>query len=142
ATDHASDSAQVTDLDYIYLDKRFDIPYVPSFIEDWAYDLASKIELGVKSNINAARDMNPVRFAAMHDWIYRPSNGANADALRAFPGGKLASRTFLAGEVDVVPEIGETEYATGRLEYGNDRAYKWSAACKEVPDAIKTLEEW
>ena len=142
ATDHASDSGQVTDIDYLYLDKRIDVWYVPDFLEDLAFDFASKFKLGITSNTNAARDMNFVRFAAMHQWLNRPSNGANADALRAFPGGPLVPRIFLGGEVDVIPEMSAEERNSGSLMYGNGKVYRWGRACNDVPDEIKTLDEW
>lgn len=142
ATDHASDSGQVTDIDYIYLDKRVDVWYVPDFLEDLAFDFVSKFKLGIKSSTTAARDMNFGRFAAMHAWINRPGNGANADALRAFPGGALVPRLFLGGEVDVVPEMSASERATGSLMYGNNKAFRWAKACTDVPPEIKAIDDW
>jgi hypothetical protein len=115
---------------------------VPDFLEDLAFDFASKFKLGITSNTNAARDMNFVRFAAMHQWLNRAGNGANADALRAFPGGPLVPRIFLGGEVDVIPEMSTEERNGGSLMYGNGKVYRWGRACSDVPDEIKTLDEW
>ncbi|MBI4508963.1 MAG: hypothetical protein HY698_04975 [Deltaproteobacteria bacterium] len=142
ATEHASDSGQVTDIDEIYLDKRFDIPYVPEFLENMAYDFARKFALGVRSNTNAARDMSFERFAAMHEWLNRPSTGANAEVLRSFRGGNRAPSIFLGGEVDVIPELSEAEKKSGTIRYGNMAPYKWKQACLEVPSILKTLDEW
>jgi hypothetical protein len=142
ATDHASDSGQVTDIDYLYIDKRIDVWYVPDFLEDLAFDFIEKVKVGITSNTSAARDMSFPRFAAMHQWINRPGNGANADALRAFPGGPLVPRIFLGGEVDVIPEMSTEERNTGSLMYGNGQVYRWGRACSDVPDQIKTIDEW
>ena len=78
----------------------------------------------------------------MHQWLNRPGNGANADALRAFPGGPLVPRIFLGGEVDVIPEMSTEERNSGSLMYGNGQVYRWGGACTDVPDEIKTIDEW
>lgn len=144
ATDHASDSGQVTDMDPIFMDVTPDIPYAPAVVEEWARDFINKKVSGydVLASVEAARDMNQQRFEALRDWLNRPGNGANAEAVRSFAGAPRAPRIFLGGEVDVVPEISAAERASGTLMYGNGRAYRWGAACNEVPDTFLTLGKY
>ena len=145
ATDHASDSGQVTDLDPIFVDKMPDIPYTPEFLEKIAQDLLNSLLKGatVLQSVDAARDMNPSRFAYLRKWLNRPANdpnpGANAEAMRAFTGGTRAPRIFLGGEVDVIPEISEAERASGVLKYGNNKGYVWGEACWSLPEKFLAL---
>ncbi len=139
ATDHASDSAQVTDLDPLFIDKMPDVPYTPQFLEEMAQDLLNNLlkSATVLQSIDAARDMNPSRFAYLRKWLNNPANdlrpGANAEAMRSFTGGTRAPRLFLGGEVDVIPEISEAEKQSGMLSYGNKKSYRWGASCYELP---------
>ena len=139
ATDHASDSGQVTDLDPIFIDKMPDIPYTPEFLEEMAQDLLNSMLKGatVLQSIDAARDMNPNRFRYLHKWLNRPvtdvNPGANAEVMKAFGGGRRPARLFLGGEVDVVPEVSETERASGRIVFGNNARYWWAGACSQLP---------
>lgn len=148
ATDHASDSGQVTDLDPIFIDKMPDIPYTPQFLEKIAQDLVNNMLKGatVLQSVDAARDMNPSRFAYLRKWLNRPANdanpGANAEAMRAFAGGRRAPRMFLGGEVDVIPEISEAERTSGMLKYGNDKSYVWGEACWALPQQFLTAGQY
>ncbi|MBX3186548.1 MAG: hypothetical protein KF819_06020 [Labilithrix sp.] len=141
ATDHASDSGQVTDMDPIFIDTVPDIPYVPGVLERWAVDLVNKKLSGfnVLASVEAARDMNQQRFSALRAWLNTPSTGANAQVMRAFAGGTRPSRIFLGGEVDVVPEISEAERTSGSLMYGNGRAYRWAESCTKLPAELLAL---
>lgn len=145
ATDHASDSGQVTDMDPIFIDTVPDIPYAPEVVERWAVDFINKKLAGfsVLASVEAARDMNQQRFSALREWLngpnVGPNVGANAQVMRAFAGGTRPSRIFLGGEVDVVPEISAAERASGSLMYGNNRAYRWGEACSKVPAELLTL---
>lgn len=141
ATDHASDSGQVTDMDPIFIDVVPDIPYAPQILEKWAVDFINKKISGydVIASVEAQRDMNQRRFAEMRDWLNHAGTGANADAVRAFAGAKRAPRIFLGGEVDVIPEISAAERSSGYLQYGNGRNYFWGEACYKIPDTLLTL---
>lgn len=141
ATEHASDSGQVTDMDPIFVDVVPDIPYAPEVLEKWATDLVNKKIGGydVLASVEAARDMNQERFVALRDWLNRAGTGANAEVVRALPGARRAPRIFLGGEVDAVPEISAAERTTGILKYGNDASYQWSEACWKVPDTFLSL---
>jgi hypothetical protein len=145
ATDHACDAAQVTDMDEIYIDKDLlgDYTLVPDALEDAVNDYVRKFELGVKINVDAARDMNAVRFEAMRAWLNQAGTGANAQALQVMAGGgPVVPRIFLGGEVDVVPEISQAERDSRYLRYGNNRSYYWPSACTDVPGPLKFLDEW
>jgi len=141
ATDHASDSDQVTDMDPIFIDTVPDIPVLPAVAEQWAVDFINKKLAGfdVLASVEAARDMNQQRFNAMRAWLNTPNTGANAQVMKAFAGGTRPSRIFLGGEVDVVPEISEAERSSGSLMYGNGRAYRWGEACTKVPGPLLLL---
>ena len=135
ATDHASDSGQVTDLDPIFIDNMPDIPYTPEFLEEKAQELLNNLLKGatILQSIDAQRDMSHSRFAYLHQWLNRPATGANAEAMRAFAGNRRTPRLFLGGEVDVVPEISESERTTGLLKYGNNKSYSWAEPCWALP---------
>jgi hypothetical protein len=127
ATEHASASGQVTDLDPLFID-NFPDTFAPDFLERRAQNLLNTLLAGatVFQSVNAARDMNATRFAYLHQWLDRPASdpnpGANAEAMRALPGGRRAPRLFLGGEVDVIPEISAAEASSGKLEYGNGKS--------------------
>lgn len=139
ATDHASDSGQVTDLDPLFIDVMPDIPYTPQFLEERAQSLVNNLlkPAEVLQSVDATRDMNPSRFAYLRRWLNRPATdanpGANAEAMRAFTGGTRAPRIFLGGEVDVIPEISEAERQSGVLRYGNGKGYTWGEPCWMLP---------
>lgn len=139
ATEHASDSGQVTDLDPLFIDVMPDIPYVPEFLEEQARDVLNTLleRAPVVPNVAAARDMSPARFAYLRKWLNRPATdpnpGANAEAMRAFSGGARAPRIFLGGEIDVIPEISELERHSGLLVYGNNKTYRWGEPCWSLP---------
>lgn len=135
ATEHASDSGQVTDMDPIFIDHPPDIPLAPRFLEEWAADMVNKklSDYDVLGSVEARRDMSPARFVALQRWL-SAGNGANAEVLLAFPGGSArAPRIFLGGEVDVIPEIDATERANGYVYFGNGAAYPWTEACTQLP---------
>lgn len=140
ATEHASDSGQVTDMDPIFVDNPPDT-IIPDFIEDWVVDKVNDKLSGfeVLPSVEAARDMNQERWNALRDWLNRAGNGANAEALRAFAGGRRVPRLFLGGEVDVVPEMSAYERQIGSIYYGNRRQYRWGDACTAIPDMLRTV---
>jgi hypothetical protein len=144
ATDHASDSGQVTDLDPIFIDQLPDVPWPLNYVEDWAAETVNDKLKGfdILSTVEAARDMNTQRWQAMRTWLNDTPESANADVVRAMDGGRFAPRMFVGGEVDIVPEISTTERNTGLLAYGNGHFYDWRSACWSIPDALLTLGKY
>jgi hypothetical protein len=152
ATDHASDSAQMTDVDKIIVDNvdlDVDGPWwaMPvTAIVDALADLVEafvekkEITIGAESDAAAARDMNPQRFARMLG-VLNDAGGANAEVMR-LPGRKGAPRIFLGGEVDVIPEMSPAEKAAGVMRYGNGRGYAWRSGCTALPAEIQQFEEF
>ncbi|AKC86937.1 hypothetical protein [Pseudoxanthomonas suwonensis] len=114
ATEHASDSLQIVDVD-------FD-GYGPMFI--------GGIQAGFSDHPLILRDMSAPRFRFLHGELWRPQ-GANLDS--AFRGSspslppqtvrarRIAPQIFLGGEVDVVPEVG-----------ANDNSTSWSYAGGQI----------
>jgi hypothetical protein len=147
ATEHASASGQVTDLDPLFID-NFPDTFAPDFLERRAQNLLNTLLAGatVFQSVNAARDMNATRFAYLHQWLDRPASdpnpGANAEAMRALPGGRRAPRLFLGGEVDVIPEISAAEASSGKLEYGNGKSYRWGESCWMLPPEFLTAGKY
>jgi hypothetical protein len=140
ATEHASDSEQITDVNVIYLDNlALDLPdWIPfdGAIEDFINDLAASVPLHEETRTYAARDMNRSRFEALRALLNDPPGvksigdrtfptGANAEVLR-LPGARRPARIFLGGEIDVVPEMSAAEQASGLIWYGNGAAYRWA----------------
>jgi hypothetical protein len=133
ATEHASDSVQTTDIDEVYL-RNIDVPdWIPydSEIEDFI----ESIPIALETNANAARDMSPQRFGFLLGELNGPMGG-NAEVMQ-FPGRGGAPRIFLGGEVDVIPEMSDTERTFGWIGYGNGRQYGWRTAC--TPDGFSLL---
>lgn len=133
ATDHASDSEQITDVNLIYL-RNIDIPDWIPFDGDIERFIES-IPLHEETRTYAARDMNRQRFTAMRALLNDPPGvkvidshtfptGANAEVLKT-PGAGRAPRIFLGGEVDVIPEMSASEKFNGRIFYGNGGSYLW-----------------
>lgn len=135
ATDHASNSLQITGFHQIFVDDIPGIPSLLSFIEDFLIDLLKENKIGFPvTRTDAQRDLSPQRFRYLHDWLNR-IDGANAE-VTASGGSPRAPRIFLGGEVDVIPEISTEEKELGWFRYARDRIYNWSAACVELPSAV------
>jgi hypothetical protein len=79
ATDHASDSGQVTDIDEIFINDLHLPSWTPDFIADYAKRLAASQAVGAQTRTNAARDTNPQRFRTLRAWLNDPG-GANGKA--------------------------------------------------------------
>jgi hypothetical protein len=150
ATEHASDSEQILDVDPIIVDNvDLDSPSwildAPVAVLEGLLEAAvdkEKIEIGAQlSGLFAARDMNEQRFAVLLDWLNKAGVGANAEVMRA-PGRAGAPRIFLGGEVDVIPEMSDSERSIGHIRYGNGAAYDWTSPCTAVPDELNQLELW
>lgn len=139
ATDHASDSGQTTDIDEIFVD-NIEIPYVPERVENVIEGLIEDYAIGIETSFDAARDMNPQRFAAMRAWLNDGSGAANRQAMLV-PGGPRAPRLFLGGEVDVIPETGEFNGHASVINYGAGTYYNWADACTQVPDMLHDMVE-
>lgn len=153
ATEHASDSDQITDVNVIYVDNlALDIAdWVPfdGAIEDWINGLAASVPLHEEIRKYAARDMNQQRFEAMRALLNDPPGertighntvptGANAEVMMA-PGGGRPARIFLGGEVDVIPQMDADDRASGFLSYGNGATYRW-ADCLLSPVIVEKIQ--
>jgi hypothetical protein len=111
ASEHASNSEKLVDLDY-------DIDWPP-----------------IDLTFRGLRDMSPSRFKSNLAWLNSPSGGANHEVL-SFAWQELGIRAvpqiFLGGEVDTVPEITDEERQNG-LKYGNGLRYLYWQACNALP---------
>jgi hypothetical protein len=133
ATEHASDSEQITDVNLIYL-RNIDIPgYVP-FNGD-IENFVESIPLHEETRTYAQRDMSRQRFSALRALLNDPPGvkelsghtfptGANAEVMKV-RGINRTPRIFLGGEVDVVPEMSASEKSRGTIRYGNNVEYNW-----------------
>jgi hypothetical protein len=154
ATEHASDSDQITDVNVVHIDNLdFDLPaWVPfeDTIEDFVNGFVASLPLHEEIRTYAARDMNQQRFEALRALLNEPPGlkalgpytfptGANAEVLRV-PGARRPARIFLGGEIDVVPEISAAEKASGWLSYGNDVKYRW-ADCLLDPNIVEKIHD-
>lgn len=119
AADHASNSAQATNVD-------------PVDIASWTF---------IESNFNALRDMSPARYRHLHDWLHL-AGGGNHQVAQTYRwqdwGLPAIPQIILGGEVDAIPELGTADLADG-LRYGNGRRYRWFDACRQLPPAILGL---
>ena len=106
ATEHASNSSQIVDVD-------IPITFSPS------------------STVRGLRDMSAVRFAHNLDWL----NQANRE-LPAAGGWTKPAQMFLGGEVDVIPEITKDEQIGSSVLFGNGQKYEYWKACGDIPYAV------
>jgi hypothetical protein len=137
ATEHASDSNQVLDVDW----NGFSIDGLRTG------DLASR-------NGKVLRDMDAQRFAFLHRQLWgqgganklaaidgRSSSGAPARP-QSVLGHGLAPQIFLGGEVDAMPELGRNFPATGSFVFGNGLTYKLSNLCGGwVTDVLTSCDQ-
>lgn len=133
ATEHASDSEQITDVNLIHL-QNIDVPdYVPFGGE--IEDIIESIPLHEEIRTYAARDMSQQRFSALRAVLNDPPGikelsghtfptGANAEVMK-IQGINRTPRIFLGGEVDVIPEMSAAEKSRGSIRYGNNVEYLW-----------------
>jgi hypothetical protein len=152
ATEHASDSAQMTDVDEVVVDNvdlDIDGPWwiIPAPLVAEALEIVTEafiekqnIRIGAQGSAEAARDMNEQRFARMLGVLNDPA-GANDEVMK-MRGRKGAARIFLGGEVDVIPEMSPSEKVNRHMLYGNRRSYDWSSACTAIPPEVEQFEEW
>lgn len=83
ASDHASSSDQLTDIDDVFADQLpDDLPYLPdwSWIKEKILDFLQGVRIPIETERDAARDMNPRRWKYMHHWI-NDANGVNKQVL-------------------------------------------------------------
>lgn len=114
ASDHASSSEQIIDID----------------VDDYL------IGIGFDSTGGVLRDMNRARFNAMQGLLWDP-NGVNAGALAAGPPGwapqgyrshTVIPQLFLGGEVDAIPEVSKDWDGKG-FRFGNDLRFDVGKLC-------------
>ncbi len=139
ATEHASNSQQITQVKRWGLDDLPDIPYVPSGLEDdiknAIIDYLNNAGLWLGSaQTEALRDMSDARFQHLYAWL-NGSQGVNAE-VGASGGSDRRPEIFLAGEVDVIPEMSSADKVNAGFPYGVDRWYDANEPCFGVPDAI------
>jgi hypothetical protein len=139
ATDHASYSGQVTDLDSLFVTSLPD--WIPSWAADWITDaINTRIRDYpiLETAIDQLRDLSPARFAHLLDWLHGRT-GANQDVLSS--AGMRAPQLFLGAEVDVIPEMSVAEKNAGKITFGNNLTYDWRSACTAVPSPIREYVE-
>ena len=142
ATDHASSSPQVTDIDFVFLDYLTGNKTVDDYIINQLKKRLPTDSPGVPiSSVDATRDLTPARFAHLRDWLNRSDRGVNSD-IALTPGHRFAPQIFLGAEVDVVPEVSGAEVNSGVFFYGNHKPYNIGGACKEVPDFFKAISKF
>jgi hypothetical protein len=104
ATEHASASEQVMDVDLSY-----------SFPDD----------VEIKAKLGTLRDMNDARFRTMQAVV----NAANDDSVRRHAGSTLVPQIFLGGEIDAVPELGPVIPPNFTYSYAGSKTYDIRGAC-------------
>ena len=83
ASDHASSSDQLTDIDDVFADKLpDDLPYLPDWdwIKEKILDFLAGVRVPIETERDAARDMNPRRWRYLHRWLNAP-DGVNKQVL-------------------------------------------------------------
>jgi len=139
ATEHASDSDQLTDTDEVFVETVGDYWFVPGVLEDYILDAINSAEIQYEARWDARRDMSPVRFSHLLDWLHGVG-GVNRE-VRAGGGSRLP-QIFLGGEVDMIPEMSAAERSANHIAYGNGLKFPWYRACYDVPTSIfDALEE-
>jgi hypothetical protein len=139
ATEHASDSGQITGFAEIFAQDVVDknVP-LPKWLVDnllWLFGVSlpsGAIPVG-ESGIDSQRDMNEYRFRFLRSWLHGVE-GANQEVLST--AGLRAPQIFLGGEVDAVPEISQAERTQGYIVYGNKKKYYWNS-CNAIPSDVK-----
>jgi len=135
ATEHASNSQQISGVRRFGLDDLPGVWWIPDVLEDW---LKNKLIDYLNDNgywagmmeIDSLRDMSAPRFKHFYHWL-NDDDGANAE-VGASGGSDRRPQIFLAGEVDVIPE---TASPLG-FNYGLGQFYSVSSPCFAVPDFI------
>ena len=111
ATEHASNSKQIVDVD-AKLGDIFDLEFPPE-----------EIRAGL-------RDMSKVRFGVLHGLLHG-AGGADLEAplLTGLAGQPTAPQIFLGGEVDLIPELAPgTEYGDS-IPWGNHQEWSTENLC-------------
>lgn len=112
------------------------------FATDHASD-SDQFSIPILQTTGEARDLNPKRFVQAKDLLYS-ANGVNVDVKHDAENGnvprwsssKVLPQIYMGEEVDSQAEISAHEQAAGYVLYGDQRAYRWSAA----GDCDKDLE--
>jgi len=158
ATDHASDTRQLTGIERVYLTAIPGVHFLSGKLKSvpGLNLLAKKIEDKIESAIvdalrdngigaptpqyDAYRDMGQKRFAHLLNWQQGPSGG-NAE-INERPGSRRRPQLFIGGEVDVVPISTIENAQDGSYAYGAGNSYNWLSACYGLPDIIIEITDF
>lgn len=84
------------------------------------------------------RDMSPARWSSLLRDL-NAADGANAQVIsrprRRTPGSLAVPQLFLGGEVDVIPEVTQSDLYAGGVLYGNESRYLWWTPCYDYPSS-------
>lgn len=134
ATEHASDSPQITGIFKVFLQLASNVPGYLEPVAAYIEQLLRDHGLGIPvPQADAYRDMSLSRFRHLYDWLHL-GGGANEDASSG--GGTRTPRLYLGGEVDVIPEISNQERQNGVLSFAYDQSYLWSGVCRDLPEFV------
>jgi hypothetical protein len=156
ATDHASDSVQVTGVYLSFLeqipgihstsDSLRNVPIlnelskkIEDLTEDYLVSTLKNNNVGVPLvDSHAIRDMSKKRFAHLLNWL-QGANGANQEIFTR-PGSKRLPQLFLGGEVDIIPEVSKEDSELGVYPFGAGESYRWKDACHGLPEVSANLD--
>jgi hypothetical protein len=146
ATEHASDSDQLTSVDRIFAEDLGDFSNLPGPVAGVASSIEAMVlgwiegyALPFETEYGALRDMSLLKFGFYLDWLHG-AGGVNREVLST--GGTRAPQIFLGGEVDAIPEMTTAEKNGLAIKYGNGLSYPWRDACFDLPSIIvETLRD-
>lgn len=129
ATDHASYSEQLVDLDLKRIEE----------VHEYAV-------YGLEQFWDGLRDMSPERFRYANERINDPGNGANhaatdnqnGIALQTLRQSGIVPTLFLGAEVDAAPETTDRS----KVEFGNGLAFSIGKFCQSVPGIFEELASY
>ncbi|MFO7562278.1 MAG: hypothetical protein R6X02_06515 [Enhygromyxa sp.] len=135
ATEHASNSHQITGIHTVFVNALPEIAWYVSLIEDWLISKLEEAGAGLPvTEADALRDMSPQRFTHLYHWL-NDADGVNAE-VSASGRSDRRPQIFLGAELDVIPEISNAERDSGSFVYALKRRYWFSKACLELPSEI------
>lgn len=139
ATDHASNSDQITNFHQVFVTDLPDVWWLPDWIEeplvDFVLDKAQEFRAGWPiGTSDSLRDLSPERFAHLYDWI-NADDGVNAEVAES-GGSSRSPKVYMGAEVDIVPEISDEERELGFFIYAWNQRFYWANACTDLPAQI------
>ena len=141
ATEHASNSVQVTDLDDVWVDNLPDPWWMPNALRDKALGAIEELKAPSieEGGLDARRDMSDRRFRELLGYLH-DVDGVNVEV--GSSGAGRVPQIFLGGEVDAIPEMSQAEKDSLGLSYGEGLSYRWGDVCGAIPDVIKQVVEY